>query len=634
MRYKGNYKGNLEEDEEKEKGKKRLFLTIVATAFLAIGIALAINGVGKGFVEILFVFALAFSIAPILWEAVKHFKMNPFNADLLMGIAGIGATAIGVWEEGAVVLILYNIAETIEDYIIDKTRKLAGKIAAILPKKALVKTNGTLEEMPVEKLQVGQVIVVKPGWRIPVDGRIIQGSSLVDQSMITGESIPVEKGPGDEILAGTLNIQGSLEVRVERPFYDSTVSRIVRIVTEERRRKAKIERFVDRFSRIFTPLMLIIATSVAFIPPLAFGESLSVWIYRALIVLVVACPSAFLIATPVTILMGLTRAMWSGFLIKGGKYLEELSRIRVVAFDKTGTLTLGKLKVSKIVPSNEFKSKEVLKLAAIAASRSSHPIALAIVNEAKEQGISLNEHVHVIEIAGKGVKATLQDGRTVLIGKPLFLEESGIKTNIENDPLNDGTHVAVALNNRFAGLIIVKDEPRQDAKETIEVLKTMNIEVAMITGDNEATAKVIAEQLGITNYYANLLPEDKVSVANNLREKYGPIATVGDGINDAPVLAASNVGIAIGTAGNDIAIEAADVALMGSDLRSVPYIIKLARKTMTKLKVNIALTLLVKFFMILLGILGLIPLWFAVIGDDGLTLVLIANSLTLLYFKK
>jgi Cd2+/Zn2+-exporting ATPase len=498
----------------------------------------------------------------------------------------------------------------------------------------LVKKNGTLEEIPVEKLQIGQVIVVKPGWRIPVDGRVIQGSSLVDQSMITGESIPIEKGPGDEILAGTLNIQGSLEVRVERPFYDSTVSRIVRMVTEERRRKAKIERFVDRFSRIFTPLMLIIAAFVAFIPPLAFGESLSVWIYRALIVLVIACPSAFLIATPVTILMGLTRAMWNGILIKGGKYLEELSRIRVVAFDKTGTLTLGKLKVSKIVPSNDFKSKEVLKLAAIAASRSSHPIALAIVNEAKEQGISLDEYVHVIDIAGKGVKATLQDGRTVLIGKPLFLEESGIKTNIENDPLNDGTHVAVALNNRFAGLIIVKDEPRPDAKETIEVLKTMNIEVAMLTGDSEATAKVIAEQLGITNYYANLLPEDKVSVANILRKKYGPIATVGDGINDAPVLAASNVGIAIGTAGNDIAIEAADIALIGSDLRSVPYIIKLARKTMTKLKVNIVLTLLVKFFMILLGILGLIPLWFAVIGDDGLTLVLIANSLTLLYFKK
>jgi Cd2+/Zn2+-exporting ATPase len=618
---------------KRKKRKRKTIPNNSGSSFIAIGIALAITGVGKGFVEILFGFALAFSIAPVLWEAVKHFKMNPFNADLLMSIAGIGATVIGVWEEGAVVLILYNIAETIEDHIINKTRKLAGKIAALLPKKALVKKNGTLEEIPVEKLQVGQVIVVKPGWRIPVDGRIIQGSSVVDQSMITGESIPVKKGPGDEILAGTLNIQGSLEVRVERPFYDSTVSRIVRIVTEERRRKAKIESFVDRFSRIFTPLMLIIAAFVAFIPSLAFGEPLSVWIYRALIVLVVACPSAFLIATPVTILISLTRAMWSGVLIKGGKYLEELSRIRIIAFDKTGTLTLGKLKVSRIVPSNDFKSKEVLKLAAIAESRSSHPIANAIVNEAKEQGISLNEYVHVIDIAGKGVKATLQDGKIVLVGKPLFLEESGIKTNIENDPLSDGTHVAVALNDRFAGLIIVKDEPRLDAKETIEVLKTMNIEVTMLTGDNEAPAKVIAEQLGITNYYANLLPEDKVSVANILRKKYGPIATVGDGINDAPVLAASNVGIAIGTAGNDIAIEAADVALMGSDLRSVPYIIKLARKTMTKLKVNIALTLLVKFFMVLLGILGLIPLWFAVIGDDGLTLVLIANSLTLLYLK-
>jgi len=626
----------LDEGEEKEERGKRLWITVAAVAFLAVGIVLAMMGIGKGLEEVLYGLALAIATAPVLWEAIKRFKRSPFNADLLMSVAAVGAAAIGVWEEGAAVLILYNVAENIEDYTVGRVRKIAGKIAALLPKRALVKKNGSLEEVPVEKLQVGQVVVVKPGWRIPIDGRVIQGNSSVDQSIITGESIPIEKAPGDEILSGSLNIQGSLEIRVERPFSDSTVSRIVRLVTEARERKTNIERVVDRFSRRYTPLMMMLAASIALLPPLALSEPSSVWVYRALIVLIIACPSAFVIATPVTILMGLTRAMWNGVLIKGGMYLEELSRTRVVAFDKTGTLTLGKLKVSEIMSFNDFKRREVLKFVALAESRLSHPIGMAIVNEAKEQGLSLNEQVDVIEIAGKGGKATLQDGKTILVGKPSFLKESGIDADIilETEPPSGGTLVAVAVDEKLAGLIVVADELRPEAKETIEALKALDIEVEMITGDNEATAKTIANQLGLTKYHANLLPEDKVLLANGIREKYGSLAMVGDGVNDAPVLAASNVGIAIGTAGNDIAIDAADVALMGSDRRAVPCTIKLGRKVISKLKVNIALTLSFKFFMIALGALGMIPLWFAVIGDDGLTLVVIANALPLLRFKK
>lgn len=634
---KGEKPENVSETDDEE-GSKRLWITATGALLLMIGVILAWLGIGKGFEEIFYGVSLAIATAPALWEALKSLRKNPFNADLLMSIAAVGAAAIGVWEEGAGVLILYNVAETLEDYTIDRVRKIALKMAALLPKRALVKRGGgRLEEVPVHKLRVGDVVVVKPGWRIPIDGKIISGHSNIDQSAITGESIPIEKSPGDEVLSGTLNMEGSLEIKVEKPFKDSTISRIVRLVMEARERKTNIEKFVDKFSRRYTQAMMILAASIALIPPLLLGGSFSVWVYRALVVLIIVCPSAFVIATPVTILMGLTRAMWSGVLIKGGMYLEEISRTRVVAFDKTGTLTKGKLKVSEVIPSSGFQKSEVLRLAALAESMSSHPIGMAIVKEAEEQGLKLSEDVNVVEVAGKGVKAFLGKNKTILVGKPSYLQENGVnadETIIESKAKTDGTLVAIAVDGKFAGLIVVADELRPEAKEAIENLRAIGVEkVEMLTGDNEATAKAIAERLGITKYHAALLPEHKVFLATALREKYGSIAMVGDGINDAPVLAASNVGIALGTAGNDIAIEAADIALMGSDLRAVPYTIKLGRKVINKLKINIAITLSFKFLMIALGALGLIPLWFAVIGDDGITLVVIANALPLLRFK-
>jgi Cd2+/Zn2+-exporting ATPase len=627
---------NLDKGEIEEGRGKRLWITLAAVVFLAVGIVIAMTSIEKGLEEGLYGLALAVATAPVLWEAASRFKQSHFNADMLMSVAAIGAAAIGVWEEGAAVLILYNVAENIEDYTVDRVRKTTGKIAALLPERALVTKDGCLEEVPVEKLRVGQVIIAKPGWRIPIDGRVTKGKSSTDQSTITGESLPIERVPGDEILSGSLNVQGSLEIRVEKPFSDSTVSRIIRLVTKARERKANIERTVDKFSRRYTPSMMMLAVSVALVPSLAFGGSFSVWIYRALIVLIIACPSAFVIATPITILMGLTRSMWNGVLVKGGIYLEELSRTSVVAFDKTGTLTLGKLRVSKVVSFNGFGRTAVLQFAALAESRSSHPIGMAIVDEAKTQGGGLGGYVDVIESAGKGVKAITQEGETILVGKPSFLEESRINIDVLNrgNPPGSGTVVGVAVDGMLAGLIVVADEVRSEAKDTIKSLKSLGIQrIEMLTGDNEAAAKTVADQLGLTEYHANLLPEDKVKFATGRKEKYGSIVMVGDGVNDAPALAASGVGIAIGTAGNDIAIEAADVALMGSDLRGVPSTIKLGRRVMSKLKANLALTMIIKFFMISLGVLGLIPLWFAVIGDDGLTLVVIANALPLLRLK-
>lgn len=624
--------------DEEEHGQRllRLWLTVVSGILLCAGLLSFPSDILAVFREGLFGASLALVGAPVLYNAIRRVRERPFNEDLLMGIAAVGATAIGVLEEGAAVLLLYSIAEIIEDYTVDKARNIAKSVAGLLPKRALLKKNGWLEEVPVEKLNPGDIIIVKAGWRIPIDGKIVAGRSNIDQSIITGESIPIEKSVGDKVFAGSLSIDGSIEVLTEKPYEESTVSRIVKMVVEAHERKAKIERFIDRFSRYYTPTMIMLSIGLGLLPPLALGQSFDMWFYRALIVLVIACPSALVISTPVTVLIALIRAMWSGILIKGGRYLEELGKIKAVIFDKTGTLTQGKLRVSKIISLNGFSEDEVLRLAAIAESKSSHPIANAIMDRAGHLHGGVAEAVDFMDIAGKGLKATLNNGSILLVGKISFLRELGVEIDDQTvlqllSP--SGTIVAVAVDGKLAGLIHIEDQIRPEAKDTIKELHFIGIKPVMLTGDNPATAKEASTIIGIEEYYANLNPEDKVRIVAELRSKYGGVAMVGDGVNDAPALAASNVGIAIGTAGNDVAIEAADIALMGSNLRSIPYLIKLGRKVSLKIKVNITLALSLKALMIILGALGFIPLWFAVIGDDGLTLLIIAYALPLLRFK-
>ncbi|MCL7402562.1 MAG: cation-translocating P-type ATPase [Thaumarchaeota archaeon] len=624
--------------DEEEHGQRllRLWLTVVSGILLCAGLLSFPSDILAVFREGLFGVSLALVGAPVLYNAIRRVRERPFNEDLLMGIAAVGATAIGVLEEGAAVLLLYSIAEIIEDYTVDKARNIAKSVAGLLPKRALLKKNGWLEEVPVEKLNPGDIIIVKAGWRIPIDGKIVAGRSNIDQSIITGESIPIEKSVGDKVFAGSLSIDGSIEVLTEKPYEESTVSRIVKMVVEAHERKAKIERFIDRFSRYYTPTMIMLSIGLGLLPPLALGQSFDMWFYRALIVLVIACPSALVISTPVTVLIALIRAMWSGILIKGGRYLEELGKIKAVIFDKTGTLTQGKLRVSKIISLNGFSEDEVLRLAAIAESKSSHPIANAIIDRAGHLHGGVAEAVDFMDIAGKGLKATLNNGSILLVGKISFLRELGVEIDDQTvlqllSP--SGTIVAVAVDGKLAGLIHIEDQIRPEAKDTIKELHFIGIKPVMLTGDNPATAKEASTIIGIEEYYANLNPEDKVRIVAELRSKYGGVAMVGDGVNDAPALAASNVGIAIGTAGNDVAIEAADIALMGSNLKSIPYLIKLGRKVSLKIKVNITLALSLKALMIILGALGFIPLWFAVIGDDGLTLLIIAYALPLLRFK-
>ncbi len=626
------------DEEEEEKDRLRLWATIVGAVLFGFGIVLAVVPFAPGFKEVVFGMALGIAVLPVFREAFEHARENLFNADLLMGLAAIGAALIGVWEEGAMVLLLYNVAESLEDYTVDKVRNIVTRMAHLLPKRALAKRGGILEEVSVESLRAGDEIVVKPGWRIPVDGRILAGSSTIDTSTITGESIPVGKTSGDGVLSGTLNLEGSLEVRVEKPFRDSTINRIVRLVIQARERKTSIERVVDKFSRRYTPTMLLLAFGIMIIPPVFFGGSWPTWVYRSLIVLIIACPSAFVIATPVTVLMGLTRAMWSGVLVKGGIYLEEVARVRAVAFDKTGTLTQGRLKVAEVYPSSGHTQEDVLRLAALAEVQSSHPISRAIMEAANEQGIKPKGEVDLVEVPGQGIIATSKGGSKIFVGKRAFLAERGITFP---PPIVDyishaqGTLVSVAQDAGLIGVIAIADAIRPEARQTIKMLHSLGVDhIEILTGDVESTARHVSESLGVSQYFAGLLPEQKVSRVNQLREQYRSVVMVGDGVNDAPVLAASSVGIAVGTAGNDIALEAADVALVSSDLTAVPYTIQLGRKVSRKLKINIAITLFFKILVILLGALGVIPLWFAVIGDDGMTLIILANALPLLRFKK
>jgi len=569
---------------------------------------------------------------PIFKKAFKRIRANPFNTDILMSVAAIGSLLIGSYAEGAAVLLLYTLAELLESYTTDRVRNTTKKLATLLPKRAEVKVGSEITETNVEDLRVGDTIVVKPGWRIPIDGTVSLGSSSIDQASVTGESVPVEKSIGDTVLSGTLNLDSTIEVLVTKAFTDSTTSKIIELVMNAQSNKANIEKFVDRFSRYYTPVMLIAALSMATISPLFFGGQWDEWLYKALIVLVIACPSAFLISTPVTILISLTAAMRSGVLVKGGAYIEELARIKVVMFDKTGTLTVGKPKVVQIETFGNFSESDVLKFAAAVEASSTHPLAVAIEDYAAEQK-TLVVPAKIEEVSGKGVFGRVED-RQIIAGKLAYIKEQGVDLSELSGKIQSTTQVVIAIDNMLAGIFHFSDILRPEAAQAISELKKGGIShIAMLSGDNKAVAEKIANELGVTDVYAELLPQDKERVAQEIRQKFGAVAMVGDGINDAPVLASSDVGMAMSTAENDIALEAADVALMGGNLIGVPYILRHGRKTVRKLRTNLALALGLKIVMILGGAIGIVPLWVAVLADDGATIVVIMSALPLLFHR-
>jgi len=567
-------------------------------------------------------------------EAIRTFSLG---INFLMSIAVVGAIAIGEYVEAASLAFLFSLAELLEEFSVDRARRSLRELMKLAPHEARLLRDGQVELVPVDQIGVGEIIVVKPGERIALDGVVVSGNSSVDQAPITGESLPVEKQPGDSVFAGTINQEGYLEIRSTKHVKDTTLARIIHLVEEAEAQKAPSERFVDRFAKYYTPSVVAVAVGVATLPPLFFRVPFAEWFARALSLLVIACPCALLISTPVSVVSAITSAARNGVLIKGGFYLEELGQIRAVALDKTGTLTRGKLEVTDVIPLNGRSANEVLQIAASLESKSQHPIAQAIVRhyEQSANGTLLLDAQDFQSITGKGVQARL-DGQIYLLGKPeLFLKDGAEvefphQHQFEQLEQQAKTVVLVGTEDQLLGLIAVADQLRPEAKQTLSELKRLGLEVVMVTGDNEGTARAVAQQLGITHYHAGVLPDGKVAEIRKLMKQYGKVAMVGDGINDAPALAASTVGIAMGAIGTDAALETADVALMADDLSKLPYLIALSRKARGVIKQNIWFSILTKFSLGAGVFPGYVTLVLAVlVGDMGASLAVTGNALRL-----
>ncbi|PLR82383.1 heavy metal translocating P-type ATPase [Bacillus sp. V33-4] len=563
-----------------------------------------------------------------------------FDMKTLMTIAIIGAAVIGEWGEGAVVVFLFTLSEALESYSMNKARQSIRSLMDVAPKKALVKRENEEVELDVEDIQISDILIVKPGQKLAMDGVVVDGQSSINQAAITGESIPVLKTCGDEVYAGTLNEEGSLQVKVTKRVDDTTIAKIIHLVEEAQAERAPTQAFVDKFAKYYTPAIMAIALFIAVVPPLFMAGDWSDWVYRGLAVLVVGCPCALVISTPVAIVTAIGNAAKKGVLIKGGIHLEEAGRLKVIAFDKTGTLTKGTPEVTNIEVLNNMNENEILGISMAIEKFSQHPLASAILRKAEEKGVFTNDYAAegFQSITGKGAKATVKD-RTYYIGSPKLFEEmmrltASVAEKIIKLQKQGKTVMLVGTNEEVIGLIAVADQVRSSSTNVIRKLHEIGIQkTVMLTGDNEATGQAIGSQAGLTEVKAELLPQDKLEAVKSLRKKYGKVAMVGDGINDAPALAAATVGIAMGGAGTDTALETADIALMADDLNKLPYMIELSRKALGVIKQNITFALGLKVLALLLIIPGWLTLWMAIFADMGATLIVIANSLRLLRVK-
>lgn len=554
-----------------------------------------------------------------------------FDMKTLMTIAVIGAAIIGEWREGAVVVFLFAISEALESFSMNKARQSIRSLMDLAPARALIQRNGELLEMDTEDVRIGDVLIVKPGQKIAMDGVVLRGESAVNQAAITGESIPEVKTPGAEVFAGTMNEEGALEVTVTKRVEDTTIAKIIHLVEEAQAEKAPSQKFVDQFAKYYTPAIIAIAFLVALVPGYVTGDW-QLWIYQGLAVLVVGCPCALVVSTPVAIVTAIGNAARQGVLIKGGIHLEETGRINAVAFDKTGTLTKGYPEMTDAIPENGYTKEQLVQLAASAESMSQHPLARAISKEADlllpSKGFN--------SVTGKGAYAQV-GGERIHIGSLLWAEEFSLEIPEHARRLQQGgkSVMAVFKAEELIGVIAVADAIRSESPGIIRKLKEMGIgSTIMLTGDHPATANAIAGEIGVTDVRAGLMPQDKLSAIRELQQQYGRVAMVGDGINDAPALAASTVGIAMGGAGTDAALETADIALMADDLEKLPYTIRLSRKTLRIIKENIMFALGLKVIALLLIIPGWLTLWIAIFADMGATLLVILNALRLVKVQK
>lgn len=585
--------------------------------------------------EIIYGAAIAIGMYYPAKMGILALKTRTLNIRLLMVIGAIGAVVLGLWEEAALLVVIYSLGDVLETYSVDKARGAIRALMKLVPKEALIRRNGSEITLPTEEIQVGDRVIVRPGEKIPLDGIVVAGASFVDQSAITGESIPLKKQMGDEAFAGTINQKGSIEIEVTKKASDTTLAKIIHSVEEAQAKKTSYQRFAEKFGKYYTPMMFALGIFVAVVPPLFVGEWSS-FIYRGLVVLVVSCSCGLALSVPVAVVSATAKGARNGVLFKGGTYLETAQELKAIAFDKTGTLTIGRPIVTDIIAENKLSKEEILAIAGAIEARSEHPLAEAIVRRAKENGIPLSQDLEDFEaITGMGVKAKI-DGRTYFAGSRRLLEEKGIAvTPVQNENVsrleNKGkTIVLLSDEHKLLGVLAVADKVRTEAKDTVQELKRLGLRVVMLTGDNDRTARAIASQVGVDEYLAQLLPEDKVEAIKSLKQKFGKVAMVGDGINDAPAMAVSDVGIAMGAAGTDIAIETGDIVLMSDDLSKIPFALKLSRKAISNVRQNTAASLAIVAFLIptaLIGWLGLLP---GLLLNEVSALIVIANALRLL----
>ncbi len=608
-----------------KKKKKKLICIIVAAVLLAAGIIIKHTIGGPAVIVLLIPAYVIVGYGPIIKAAKNISHGQIFDENFLMAIATVGAIALGEYDEAVAVMLFYQIGEFFEDYAVDKSRKSVAALMDIRPDFAVVLKDGKEETVDPYDVNIGDTVLVKPGEKIPLDGTVIEGNSSVDTSSLTGEALPKDVEAGDEVISGCINLSGVVKIKVTSMFEESTVSKILEMVENASSRKAPVENFITKFAKYYTPVVVFSAVALAIIPPLVIADAtFSTWIYRALLFLVVSCPCALVISIPMSFFSGIGAASARGVLVKGGNYLQILSKVNTVIFDKTGTLTTGKFKVDKICGDNP---DELLALAAACEQYSNHPIAVSI-KEAYKGDIYTADDVQ--EIAGRGIKATI-DGKEVYAGNAKLMHE----LNISNLPEVTGTTlVHLAYSDKYLGYISVTDTIKEDTVDGLKALKEIGVtDLVMLTGDNRETAEVVAEQTGITEVHANLLPENKVEIAEQIIDKGRITAFVGDGVNDAPVLARVDAGIAMGGLGSAAAMEAADVVIMDDNPKKISLAIRIGRKTVRLAKENIWFALIVKLLVLVLGALGLVNMWAAVFADVGVAVIAIANSMRALRVK-
>lgn len=584
---------------------------------------------------ILFISSYVIIGGEVFLRAVRNIiRGQIFDENFLMSIATIGAFVIGEYPEGVAVMLFYQIGELFQDMAVDHSRKSISELMDIRPDYANLKIGDEIKKVSPDEAKVSDLIIVRPGEKVPLDGKIVDGHSMVDTSALTGESVPREVKTGDGVLGGFINKNGVLTVEVSKEFGESTVSKILNLVQNASSKKAPTENFITKFARYYTPMVVFTALALAFLPPLFIeGAEFFKWIYRALVFLVVSCPCALVISIPLSFFGGIGGASRKGILVKGGNYLEALNNVETVVFDKTGTLTKGVFKVTEVIVEDWIKEEELLKYAAFAESFSNHPIALSIVN-AYEKDIDKSTVNNYSEMAGHGIKANIND-KEVLFGNAKLMESQ----NIEYKKVDGiGTVVHGAIDGKYAGYIVISDEIKEDSAKAIDALKALGVKkIVMLTGDNKNTAKQVAEKIHIYEFYGELLPDGKVNELERLQKEQsakGKLIFVGDGINDAPVLARADIGIAMGGVGSDAAIEAADVVIMTDEPSKIASAIKIAKKTRNIVMQNIIFALGVKILILILGAFGIATMWEAVFGDVGVAIIAVLNAMRVLKSEK